>query len=170
MTPDERRAYDRARYAANREKRQARARDWYHAQPEEKKAARSERNRAAWAARSPEERAKKREEDRARRASETAEQRQARIDAVLIATRRSAGVKNPTAERRDGMCAVRGCGYVGPLHLDHWHSGPAEGELRGWVCQNCNTAMGLAADSPDRLRALAEYIELAAGVGWPSDP
>jgi len=30
---------------------------------------------------------------------------------------------------------------------------------RGWLCNKCNTILGFANDDPDRLRALAEYIE-----------
>jgi hypothetical protein len=31
----------------------------------------------------------------------------------------------------------------------------------------CNKALGAFKDSPALLRAAADYIELAAGVGWP---
>jgi len=42
------------------------------------------------------------------------------------------------------------------LAMDHNH---ATGEFRGFLCGNCNTALGLLADSPGRALALAEYAE-----------
>ncbi len=90
-------------------------------------------------------------------------------DAELIRARRRHGITEATAERRNGMCAVAGCEYVGPLVLDHWHDGPRKGEWRGWICSNCNTGIGLLQDSARKLRAAAEYLELAAGVGWPDE-
>ncbi len=81
--------------------------------------------------------------------------------------RKASGVLNPTSELRVGMCSIAGCPYVGPLVFDHWHDGPKKGEFRGWLCSNCNAGLGFYADEPARLRAAADYIELAAGIGWP---
>jgi len=46
----------------------------------------------------------------------------------------------------------------GKLHLaiDHNHS---TGKVRGLLCRNCNTALGLMKESPDRLKSLISYIE-----------
>lgn len=44
------------------------------------------------------------------------------------------------------------------LHIDHCHD---RGVVRGALCTNCNTALGLADDSAERLRALADYLERA---------
>lgn len=42
------------------------------------------------------------------------------------------------------------------LHVDHDH---VTGKVRGLLCALCNTAIGHAGDSPDRLRSLAFYLE-----------
>lgn len=42
------------------------------------------------------------------------------------------------------------------LSVDHDH---LTGKIRGLICNNCNLAMGNADDSPERLRALADYLE-----------
>jgi hypothetical protein len=40
--------------------------------------------------------------------------------------------------------------------FDHDHR---TGQFRGWLCHNCNVVLGLVADSPMILRALAGYLE-----------
>ena len=42
------------------------------------------------------------------------------------------------------------------LHLDH---NKTTGVVRGFVCDTCNVAIGMAGESPDRLRAMADYLE-----------
>lgn len=42
------------------------------------------------------------------------------------------------------------------LTADHCH---ASGEYRGWICRNCNLAIGNAMDRPDFLRTMASYLE-----------
>ena len=42
------------------------------------------------------------------------------------------------------------------LVVDHNHD---TGEVRRLLCSHCNTALGHASDSPQRLRALADYLE-----------
>lgn len=42
------------------------------------------------------------------------------------------------------------------IQADHCH---ATGKWRGWLCSPCNLILGKAKDSPERLRALADYIE-----------
>lgn len=44
------------------------------------------------------------------------------------------------------------------LHVDHCHT---TGAVRGLLCPACNTAIGKMKDSPDRLRAAADYLENA---------
>lgn len=44
------------------------------------------------------------------------------------------------------------------MNIDHCHE---RGVVRGALCHACNTALGLADDSAERLRALADYLERA---------
>lgn len=48
------------------------------------------------------------------------------------------------------------CGSFERLHIDHDHN---TGEVRGCLCHGCNTGLGLLKEDPDRIRALAAYIE-----------
>jgi len=62
-----------------------------------------------------------------------------------------------TAQR--GRCAI--CGTTDPGHghkvfaIDHCHEG---GYVRGLLCRNCNSAIGLLQDSPDVIEAAARYV------------
>lgn len=62
-------------------------------------------------------------------------------------------------EQSKGTCVA--CGRTPEstreLHLDHEKS---TGIARGFVCGTCNVAIGMAGDSPVRLRQLAEYLEV----------
>ena len=56
------------------------------------------------------------------------------------------------------LCAICKRVHVGRgdrLHIDHDH---VTGKIRGLLCANCNTMLGLAGDDLDRLRAAAAYI------------
>ena len=49
------------------------------------------------------------------------------------------------------------CGENGVrITFDHCHQRDL---FRGWICQSCNAILGLARDSPDRLRKLIAYLE-----------
>lgn len=48
------------------------------------------------------------------------------------------------------------CGRRRPLQFDHCHQ---RGMFRGWICGNCNAALGHVNDSPDHLRLLIIYLE-----------
>lgn len=59
--------------------------------------------------------------------------------------------------KRPKYCPV--CGRSGQygrqLVLDHDHQ---TGELRGWLCQRCNLALGYLMDSPEVIQKLYQYI------------
>lgn len=62
---------------------------------------------------------------------------------------------------QNGGCAI--CGSTSPrrkdskrMFVDHCH---VTGRIRGLLCSPCNTMLGLATDSPVRLRAAAGYLE-----------
>jgi len=74
-------------------------------------------------------------------------------------------VKNTRAkERRDlkraGELPPERCEICGKraeeICFDHCHQ---TGKFRGWLCHTCNRLLGLAGDSPEVLRRLAEYLE-----------
>jgi len=66
-----------------------------------------------------------------------------------------------------GICAVEACDGEA-THIDHDHSCcPRRGKgcgkcVRGLLCPGCNHALGSAQDDPDRLRAMADYLEMWA--------
>ena len=58
-----------------------------------------------------------------------------------------------------GACAICGGPSNGPgkrFHVDHCHDSK---RIRGLLCGKCNTLIGLADDSPERLRRAAIYLE-----------
>lgn len=56
-----------------------------------------------------------------------------------------------------GVCAIcKRAGTRRALAVDHNHS---TRKIRGLLCGKCNTALGLLQDSPEFLRAAADYIE-----------
>lgn len=60
-----------------------------------------------------------------------------------------------TGSPRPDACEV--CGKKSEeICFDHCHQ---SGAFRGWLCHACNQALGLANDSPDLLRRLAEYLK-----------
>jgi hypothetical protein len=62
-------------------------------------------------------------------------------------------------EERGNVCDAcgltpRGEGRAGKLHVDHNHT---TGEVRGLLCTQCNTALGLLKDSEERILCLLSY-------------
>ena len=75
--------------------------------------------------------------------------------------RRSRRWRRQNAEKQLGrpcpsVCEIPGCGNTGAIHFDHDH---ATGKARGWLCFNCNAALGHVKDRQHILRALADYLE-----------
>ncbi len=52
------------------------------------------------------------------------------------------------------VCEQKGKGRNGIVY-DHDHK---TGKFRGWLCSNCNTALGLAKENTQTLRALIRYL------------
>jgi len=70
------------------------------------------------------------------------------------------GTRRRPSRPRPTQCEA--CGLVpsdihgkDQLRYDHNH---ATGKFRGWLCNNCNTALGMAGDNPEILGALATYL------------
>lgn len=64
--------------------------------------------------------------------------------------------------RQGGVCAICKNGHVGrgsQLHVDHCHE---TGRVRGLLCGNCNTLIGLAKEDQERLYSAARYLQQAA--------
>jgi len=59
-------------------------------------------------------------------------------------------------KRQGGKCPICRNSIVKNLSVDHDH---ATGKIRGLICNPCNLAIANAGDSPDRLRAMAKYLE-----------
>jgi hypothetical protein len=61
-----------------------------------------------------------------------------------------------------GRCAIcqtdKGNDKGHALFIDHCHT---TGTVRGLLCNRCNSALGYMADSPERLRLAADYLERA---------
>lgn len=65
-------------------------------------------------------------------------------------------------EAQGGVCAIcrkpadpYGVRAASRLHVDHDH---LTGAVRALLCNNCNRGIGYLADSPELLRAAADYI------------
>ena len=59
-------------------------------------------------------------------------------------------------DKQGGVCAICG-GDNGDKHLaiDHCHT---TGKIRGLLCNNCNTAIGMLQDDPTLLNKAVEYL------------
>jgi hypothetical protein len=128
------------------------------ARTEEAKERARERNRAYHAANRESIRAR----HAARRAARKDQDREVRRAYVAANPHRMAAYTNgvdPNTVPMPGLfCEV--CGQrrgEQELHLDHDH---VTGSFRGWLCRNCNIALGVVRDSPSILRKLASYLEL----------
>ena len=62
---------------------------------------------------------------------------------------------NNLVTSQGGVCANRACDKPAEV-VDHNHETE---DIRGILCNGCNTAAGLAQDNPEVVRGLAEYLE-----------
>ncbi len=63
----------------------------------------------------------------------------------------------------DGLispAACEVCGGTRKISMDHCHE---THKFRGWLCDDCNLAIGRTKDNPATLRALADYLEKHKG-------
>ena len=76
------------------------------------------------------------------------------------------GWYNKQIIKQKGLCAL--CSeqlvFDRTVHIDHDHRCCSKRRgcllcVRGLLCKKCNTGLGIFGDSPERLRAAAEYIE-----------
>ncbi|MEU9196437.1 endonuclease VII domain-containing protein [Streptomyces hundungensis] len=59
---------------------------------------------------------------------------------------------------QQGVCCI--CLSAAAIHVDHCHT---TGRVRGVLCFNCNTGLGLLGENPDTIRRAAAYLE---GNSW----
>lgn len=65
-------------------------------------------------------------------------------------------------EAQAHICPI--CGKPDPTYVDHDHN-CCDGQhscgkcVRGILCRNCNTALGMLSDSPEALKRAAQYLE-----------
>ncbi len=67
------------------------------------------------------------------------------------------GVATRDIPNRPEFCEI--CGRTSgsrKLSLDHCH---ATKKFRGWLCNSCNTILGMAGDNPDILKKIISYAE-----------
>jgi hypothetical protein len=95
------------------------------------------------------------------KAVERRESQQRRLRAVRATPPAEPQTSPPPPGRPEETCAI--CGRGGRLVSDHDHRCCPAGRCcnlcsRGRLCSQCNTALGMMADSPERLAAAAAYL------------
>jgi hypothetical protein len=142
---DKIRAYDRKRYSIDSGPKLDRANNYYASNRDEVKA----KHRAYYLAHKDE----ARESNRRRRANNRQEVNQKELE------RRERIFAEKAGRPRASVCEVCGAGDV-KIVYDHDHS---TGDFRGWICFNCNTALGHARDNIEVLKKLINYLETSRG-------
>lgn len=151
MTEDER-----------RERKRATSKAWYEAHPEEARAMRqawykenAERSKAAtraWIKANPERRAASKQAWYDAHPGYAAAWRKAHPGYGSV--RRVKLQEKEVGRKKPKRCDV--CKRPGQICFDHCHRSK---KFRGWLCQNCNKALGHVKDSAKLLRKLAGYID-----------
>lgn len=60
-------------------------------------------------------------------------------------------------EQQNYKCANETCtSKITGLHIDHCHQ---SGRVRGYLCSNCNTTLGLVKESVESLKGLIDYLK-----------
>lgn len=77
------------------------------------------------------------------------------VRSAARAQRYKLGIKELLSLEAEAAGACRICRQEVELFVDHDH---ATGQVRGLLCQQCNSAIGFMADDPTRLRAAADYL------------
>lgn len=146
-------------YEANKEQIKARARQWKLDNPEKAKA--SQRRYAQ----TPRRQEMRRAYYHANKAAAMARQRTYELKKLYGLT--MAQYEAMLAEQ-DGRCLI--CRKVmAPPAVDHDHE---TGEVRGLLCRQCNTAIGLLGDDPAMLVRATEYLTRSSSgaISTPSSP
>lgn len=81
------------------------------------------------------------------------------MDAYNLSYHRGITVEQFTAmfEAQDGKCAIcKGPSGDRRFHVDHCHT---TNVIRGLLCSNCNTGLGLFCDDPTRLESAVVYLK-----------
>lgn len=63
---------------------------------------------------------------------------------------------SPPTRPKSLKCEITTCASPTRICFEHDHK---TGKFRGWLCAKCNTILSYANDSPERLRALADYLD-----------
>lgn len=167
---EERRAYDRAYYAKTIERRREKAKERYQNETPEQREARNayhreyiKNNREARLETQRRYREKNRDELRAAHHAYIRDDNGKPNAKYLHKKKRiieMRAIDRETLAGRPRPLACEVCG--GPpsdkrgMTFDHCHT---TGRFRGWLCRNCNLALGYVRDNSQLLRALADYLD-----------
>ena len=132
--PEKFKERERLRYAVDKEKKRERFYKWRKANAEKQKA-----RLKAWIAANP-------ERVRLRRIKEKYGLRPDEFRALY--------------DKQNGACAICAKPFTSSknTHVDHDHE---SGKIRGLLCSNCNSALGLMRENTTILRKAAEYLDLS---------
>lgn len=165
---EKKRAYDRAYYAKTIERRREKARERYQNETPEQREARIayhreyiKKNREARLETQQRYREKNRDKLRAAHHAYIRDDDGKPNAKYLHKKKRIIEMRAADLETLAGrpiplLCEVCGGPDKQRMNFDHCHT---TGRFRGWLCRNCNVTLGLVGDDPNKLRALADYLE-----------